>query len=126
MTFRIVSADPSLVEHSLGAKIDLPAVAVVGIDGDKIVGAGGLAWGDGVAYIWFKMTSKNPAYAVAIVRATRKMLRRAIQLGATEVLTTRDPNEPASQKLLALLGFEMLGLDEQGAEVWVWRPTHHG
>lgn len=103
----------------------MPAVAVVGMDDGQIVGAGGLAWGQGVAWIWFKMVQKRPAYALPIIRATRRMLRRAVQLGASEVYTRRDADEPSSKKLLTTLGFELFGV-EGGAEVWVWRPLYHG
>lgn len=118
---RIVSADPKAVEVALSVAIDMPAVAVLGWDGDEVVGSGGLAWGGGRAWIWFKMVRSKPEYAAPIVRATRKMLRRAVQLGETEVYTPRDTREPRSEKLLNLLGFEMFGI-EQGEEIWVWRP----
>jgi hypothetical protein len=117
--FRIVSADPKQVEHGLGVEITMPAVAVLGFDGDRLVGSGGLAWGGGRAWIWFKMLESKPSYAVPIVRATRKMLRRAVQLGECEVFTPRDASEPMSLKLLTMLGFERQG-DEGGIEVWKW------
>lgn len=124
MTFRIVSADPRSVEIALDCVIDLPAVAVIGLDDGHPVGSGGLAWGGGKAWIWFKMVQSKPSYAVAIVRATRKMLRRAAQLGETAVFTPRDINEPMSEKLLTMLGFEFFDVQptaEGGqAEIWVW------
>lgn len=116
---RIISADPRTVEVALEAVIDLPAVAVVGVDGDEIVGSGGLAWGGGKAWIWFKMLRSRPGYAAPIVRATRKMLRRAIQLGEREVFTVRDASQPMSEKLLKMLGFVLDGT-EQGQEIWKW------
>lgn len=122
MTFRIVAADPRTVEAALSVDIDLPAVAVLGMDGDEVVGSGGLAWGGGRCFIWFKMVRKDRRYAPAIVRATKRMLRKAVQLGETEVFTPRDPSEPMSEKLLTILGFTFAG-EEQGQELWKWSPS---
>lgn len=123
MGLQILRADPALVEHSLGAAITMPAVAVLGIDNGRVVGSGGLAWGGGRAWIWFKMLQSKPAYALPIVRATRKMLKRAAQLGDGEVFTPRDADEPMSQKLLTMLGFELFAI-ERGIEVWKWTASH--
>lgn len=125
MAFTIVRTAPETVEHNLGVDINLPAVAVLGLDGGEVVGAGGLAWGGGRCWIFFMMAKPNPAYAVAIIRATKAMLRRAVQLGETSVFTPRDVEEPASERLLTMLGFELFAI-EQGTdgidqEVWVWR-----
>lgn len=119
MAFRIVRADPADVEHGLGVEIDLPAVAVLGLDDGRVVGSGGLAWGGGRAWIWFKMIASRPSYALPIFRATQKMLKRAVQLGETKVFTPRDAREPMSEKLLTMLGFELFSI-EQDQEVWVW------
>lgn len=119
MSLSIVRADPTSVEIGLGVDIDLPVVAVLGIDNGHIVGTGGLAWGAGRCWIFFKMVSSKPEYAVPIVRATRQMLRRAVQLGETEVFTPRDAEEPASEKLLTLLGFEFDTMQD-GIEIWKW------
>lgn len=119
MGLQIVRADPAQVEHSLGAVITMPAVAVLGIDDGRVVGSGGLAWGGGRAWIWFKMMESKPAYAVPIIRATRQMLKRAAQLGDGVVYTPRDAGEPMSGKLLTMLGFELFAI-EQGIEVWKW------
>jgi len=125
MTLQIISVDPALVEVEMGVNIDLPAVAVVGVDGGEVIGSGGLAWGGGRAWIWFKMRRSRPQYAVPIVRATKRMLRKAVQLGETEVFTPRDASEAMSRKLLMTLGFEHYA-DEPTAsgemvEVWRWR-----
>ena len=123
MSIKIVRADPRDVEHGLGAVIDMPAVAVLGIDDGQVVGAGGLAWGGGRCWIWFKMTASKPCYAVPIFRATETMLRRAKQLGEREVFTPRDASEPTSTRLLEAIGFELFAI-EQGIEVWKWVAPH--
>lgn len=98
--------DPATVEAALGFEVDMPAVAVLGTDEGVVVGSGGLAWGKGKAWIWFKMLASRPSYAVPIFRETQRMLRRAVQLGETDVFTPRDDAEPHSEKLLRMLGFE--------------------
>lgn len=123
MGIKVVRADPRDVEHGLGVVIDMPAVAVLGIDDGQVVGAGGLAWGGGRCWIWFKMTAPKASYAVPILRATETMLKRAVQLGECEVFTPRDAAEPRSAKLLGMLGFELFAV-EQGLEVWKWVAPH--
>lgn len=119
----IVSADPRSVEAEFGVAVDLPAVAVLGLDSGEIVGSGGLAWGEGRCWIWFTMQRTKPGYAVPILRATQRMLRRAVQLGETQVFTPREADKPRSEKLLRMLGFEMIGHEMrlgQNMEIWRW------
>lgn len=120
---KIVPSDPRLVEVVFAVEVDMPAVAVVGLDDGRVVGAGGLAWGQGRAWIWFGMIESHPSYAVPIIRATRRMLRRAVQLGERVVWTVRDADQPQSAKLLTLLGFVFSGLEVfrgHDVEVWKW------
>lgn len=117
MTLRILPADPSLVEVALDLVIDMPAVAFVGQDDDELVGSGGLAWGHGRCWIWFKMLNIRPCYAVAIFRAAKRLLRKARQLGETEVFAIRDPQYETSQRLVRAVGFEFHSFEE-GKEVY--------
>lgn len=117
----MVRADPRNVSVALAVDVDMPAVAVLGIDDGRVVGSGGLAWGNGRCWIFFKMTESKPQYAVPIIRETRRMLKRAVQLGEAYVYTPRD-DEPHSKKLLELLGFEFYGMEQaRGRTVEVWR-----
>jgi hypothetical protein len=118
----MVRADPAHVNAALAIDIDLPAVAVLGIDNGRVVGSGGLAWGGQRCWIWFLMTERHPSYALPIIRETRRMLNRAVQLGEGSVYTPRDNREPQSEKLLTMLGFEYVGIEwARGAEVEIWR-----
>lgn len=124
MSLSIVSADPRSVEASFGVEVDLPAVAVLGFDEEgHVVGSGGLAWVGGRCWIFFTMRVTKPDYAVPIFRATKRMLKRAVQLGETQVFTPREADKPRSEKLLRMLGFEMIGhgvLLGQQMEIWRW------
>ncbi len=116
-------ADPATVEAALGFEVDMPAVAVLGTDNGAVVGSGGLAWGGGRCWIFFKMVSSKPSYAVPIIRETKRMLKRAVQLGEREVFTPRDAGEPHSMKLLMLLGFEpveTMTIRGEQFDVWCW------
>lgn len=123
MAIQFVRVPPETVEIALGIVVNMPAVAVLGIDDGQVVGSGGLAWGGGKAWIWFKMLASKPSYSVPIFRATKAMLRRAVQLGETAIYTPRDANEPMSEKLLTMLGFELAEMQD-GVEIWKWAP--HG
>lgn len=115
--------DPATVEAALGFEVDLPAVAVLGTDEGAVVGSGGLAWGGGRCWLFFSMLQSKPSYALPIIRETRRMLRRAVQLGETEVFTPRDADKPHSMKLLVLLGFEpveTMMIRGQEFDIWRW------
>lgn len=115
---RIIPADPRLVEVVLSVKIDMPAVAFIGLDGETFAGSGGLAWGKGRCWMWFT-TSGQPqlSYAFATIRMAKVLFRKASQLGESEVYTIRDASFPNSKKLLELLRFEEVGV-EDGQELW--------
>ena len=114
---RIVSADPQSVAVALGVEIDMPAVALVGIDDDVFAGSGGLAWGKGRCWIWFSVVNGKPEYARPVLRTVQMLKAKARQLGETEIFTIRDPGFKSSAKLNRLCGFEFFGI-EDGQEVF--------
>lgn len=120
MALQILPVAPSLVEVAEGVKIDIPSVAFIGVDGDRVVGSGGLAWGQGRCWIWLRVTEVNPRYALAVMHQTKRLLAKARQFGETEVFSPRDAEYPTSQKLLTVLGFTLHGI-ENGIEVWSCR-----
>lgn len=122
MALRIVPVPPHMVEVAEGVIIDMPAVAYIGLDGDEIVGSGGLAWGRGRCWVWLKVAEVNPRNAITILHWTKRMLAKARQLGESEVFTPRDALYPTSEKLLTVLGFEFREVTN-GIEVWGKRLT---
>ena len=118
MTLHIVPCNPDLAANAVGLKIDLPVVSFVGIDGDEIVGSGGLAWGAGRCWIWFTVIRPEIRYAVAIVRMAKRLLVKARQLGERMVFTIRDPQFETSPRLMMLSGFQFYGI-EDGKEIYV-------
>lgn len=116
--------DGRAVTAALGLAIDLPVVAMVAIDGGEAVAAWGLAWNEGRCFLWFHMERSDLSYRFIVIREARKMLKRAVQLGADEVFTVRDDAFPTSARLLKILGFEPHSI-EDGKEVHIWRYSSH-
>lgn len=114
---QIIPVHPRAVEVALNMEIDLPAVAFVGIDEDEIIGTGGLAWGKGRCWLWFALAKPDRKYATAIIRKCRQVLKKARQLGETEVYTIRDPEFDTSERLCRFCGFEPAGI-EDGQEIY--------
>lgn len=121
--FRIVRADPAAIEVAFAVDVDLPSVAVVGLDDGRVVASGGLAWGGGRCWLFFGTLESKPEYAVPIFREAKRLIRRALQLGEPAVWTVRDTGKPSSEKLLKMLGFAFHGIepDRHGQEVEIWR-----
>jgi hypothetical protein len=125
----IVRADPRSIEIAFGVDVHLPAVAVIGVDDDQIVGSGGLAWGGGRCWLFFTMPLTKPGYAVPVVREAKRLLRQAVQLGENSVFTPRDDAFPRSAKLLAMLGFEpaeTMMIRGSNHEIWRWSAVNVG
>lgn len=101
----------------IGVKIDLPALAYIGVDEGEIVGCGGVAWGMGRCWIWFNSFKTKPEYAIPVMRKTKELLAKAHQFGETSVFTPRDVRYETSQRLLSVLGFSFFAV-ENGVEVW--------
>lgn len=113
----IIQVSPGSIEAAEGIKIDMPCVAYVGMAQGDVVGSGGLAWGDGKCWIWLRVATTKPSYALPIFHKTKALLAKAKQLGETVVYTPRDAGYPTSKKLLTVLGFRLHAI-ENGIEVW--------
>lgn len=122
MALEIVQVDPSSVQAIEGIRIDIPAVAYIGIDDGEVVGSYGLAWGGGRCWIWLRLPNGRPHYALTVMRRTKALLAKAWQLGETEVFSPRDAEYSTSEKLLTVLGFRLFAI-EDGIEVWRYERT---
>jgi hypothetical protein len=99
-------ADPYQVAVALNVTIDWPAVAFIGIDDGALAGSGGLAWGSERCWLWFQTSLQKPEYARPVLKMAHKLLRKAEQLGETQVFTVRDKQFETSPRLLKLTGFK--------------------
>ncbi len=113
----IHQVDPRSIEAALDIDIDLPAVAFVGVDDGQIVGSGGLAWGEGRCWLWFKVVEGRREYARPVLAMARRLLAKAAQLGEQAVYTIRDPQFETSPRLLRLTGF-VLHAVEDGHQIY--------
>lgn len=120
MTVELHRVDGATVAAAVGLSIDLPVVSMVAIEDGKAISAWGLAWKERRCFLWFFVDKPHPEHLWTIVREARKMLRRAVQLGETEVFVTRDESFPSSLRLLKIMGFEPSSV-EDGKEVWRWQ-----
>lgn len=135
MEFVPLSRDLAL---RVGVDLDRPFVAWAGVEDaprsrgkrsvvingrrKRLVGMGGLYWREGLCWLWLGNVLVERTSAVRIVRAARKMLAKAEQMGEIRVLAARDPH-PFSAKLLLLLGFTKLADHPLfgGIEIWEHR-----
>lgn len=101
-----------------GFNVDLPAYLVVAMNGAEVAGAGGLAWSNGRCWLFLETVQPVPFARFRIISEARKMMRKAAQLGETEVYVARDRSFSTSARLLRLLKFEPFGV-ELGEEIWV-------
>jgi hypothetical protein len=117
MSLQVFQVDPATVQAIEGIRIDIPALAYIGVDDGEVVGSCGLAWGGGRCWIWLRLQNGKPSYAITVVRRARSLLAKAHQLGEVNVFTPRDANFRTSENLLTKLGFRFFAV-EDGIEVW--------
>lgn len=120
MSVAIVPIDPRGIVKSAGLDVDLPVTAKAAIEGEELLACWGLAWGVGRCWLWLHVERSEPKHAFTVIREAKRMLKRAAQLGETEVYTPRDASRETSARLLKLVGFEFFAV-ENGTEVYACR-----
>jgi hypothetical protein len=95
-------------------------------DDGRVYAVGGLMWLDGRCFAWVDVFLDISAHALTLCRWGRRMLRMARQMGETEVFIYRDEQHASSAKLVAILGFEFVGVLfteglEAGKEIYACR-----
>jgi hypothetical protein len=106
--------------HS-GLNVDLPVTCRIGMQDGRVIAGGGLAFGGGRTWLWFFVEPGAKHIAAQALKECRMLLRKAAQLGATEVYTPRDVQYPSSERLCKMAGFEKTDEVLDGQEIWVWR-----
>lgn len=117
MVLEIRQVQPSDVEMMEGIRIDMPALAYIGVDNGEVVGSGGLAWGVGRCWVFLHINQSRPQYAIPLMRKTRELISKAWQFGERTVFTPRDAQYGTSEKLLKVLGFKLHAIENE-IEVW--------
>ena len=101
----------SIFGQYVGGEVDFPVSLYGAHDAEGVVHAcGGLSWVDGRCIAFLDVFRDMSAKSLTLVRWARRVLRVARQLGETEVLIYRDAAYPQSERLVAMLGFEMVGV----------------
>lgn len=118
MAVEIKSIDAAEVRKRMG-RIKGRFIAYEGIEGGDLVGSGGLYWEKGECWLWLDEVDMDRTHPVTVVRMAQRMLQKARQFGEKQVLAARD-EAPCSERLLKMLGFELVarlpGFDEK--EIW--------
>jgi hypothetical protein len=116
---RVLRLPPEIIGQFYDGEVSFPVIVYGGVDGDKVVAAGGLMWRDGRCCGWVDVFTDVSSRKITLVRWCKRMLRMAGQIGETEVYIVRDEQQPNSEKLLRLLGFEFVELQAvTGKEIY--------
>lgn len=101
----------SIFRQYVSGEVDFPVSLYGGYDADGVIHAtGGLCWVDGRCIGFLDVFRDVSPKTLTLVRWARRVLRIAKQLGETEVLIYRDAWQPKSERLVTLLGFDLVGI----------------
>lgn len=121
----VVSVGAGIARALSGMDFDMPVYCRIGKDGDRLIATGGLAWGAGRCWLFFSVEEGAPSNIVRpALRECAALLRKAAQLGETEVYTPRDAEYATSERLCKLAGFEKTDEVFDGLEIWVFKWRH--
>lgn len=104
------------------ANVSYPVIGYSAIEGEKLRAIWALVWVNGRCWLEFTAFDMPRYIARYVVQQARFMLRKAQQVGETEVFCLRDASKVRSAKLLSLVGFELSGMafGTDTVEVWSW------
>lgn len=100
----------AILEQYAGGDLTIPVVLYGAHEDGQIHVAGGLMWADGRCVGFLDVFQDFSSKSLTLVRWAKRVLRVAKQLGETEVIIYRDEWHLASERLVSLLGFEMVGI----------------
>ena len=104
---KVLRLPPDIIKQFVDGGVSFPVIVYGGVDGDKVMAAGGLCWTDGRCLAWLDVFGDMRPRTMTLFLQARRVLKMAKQLGETEVFVYRDEH-PNSAKLLAMLGFEFV------------------
>jgi hypothetical protein len=117
----VQSIGGSVAKRLSGLDIDLPVICRVGVSDDRVIALGGLAFWDGRCWLFFHVDNPPKGIIRQALIECDLLLRKAAQLGETEVRTTRDKRYGSSERLLKIAGFIKTDEVLDGQEVWACR-----
>jgi hypothetical protein len=108
---RVDRLPPEIIEQYHDGGVSFPVVVYGGYEPDgRMLAVGGLGWIEGRCVLWLDVFGNMSPNALTLCRWAKRMLRMAGQMGERRVFVFRDEWQPASAKLLSMLGFEMVGV----------------
>lgn len=91
-------------------------IADVGVVRGRIIGCGGVAFVDGMAFVFLDLKPSARRYKVALVKAARGVIERVRTSGTRIMYANLDPDEPGAERWVRSMGF--LPTDEPGLFAW--------
>ncbi len=119
---------PEDLSAVVGEKLPFRIRALTVLDGDRVLGVGGIGFppnGAPVAFVQQSPEAKH--YPIAFHKAGLAAMRMIEASGVAEVLSTADPDNPKALQWLERLGFTLAEHQSvPGRVLYVWRRRDHG
>lgn len=93
---------------------------IVAVDGDKVIGIGGLFYTKDGLIAFSDMKPEMRQYKKAMVKGCR-MIMEMVRDSSTPVYAVANDKEPKATRLLERLGFVRTGIKNEIGETLVWR-----
>ncbi len=124
----IRTTQPEDLAAVVGEPLPFRIRALTVLDGDKVLGVGGIGFpphGSPIAFV--QQAPDAHKYPVSFHRAGLAAMRLIRESGVAEVISTADPDSPRAIRWLERLGFVRAPLQTiPGRILFVWRRRDHG
>jgi N-acetylglutamate synthase-like GNAT family acetyltransferase len=96
--------------------------ALTALVDDEVIGIGGMEMlPDGQTAAFLEVSEETAKkYPVALMKASRQIVKQAKDLGLRRMVALADTRRPAAERFLKRLGFEFAS-DEDGEVVYLWQ-----
>lgn len=91
-------------------------IADVGLVRGRIIGCGGVAFIDGMAFVFLDLKPSARRYKVSLVKAAWRIINEVRSKGCRVMYANLDPNEPGAERWVTSMGF--LPTEEPGLYQW--------
>lgn len=110
------------LDHIIGEPLPYRIQALTVLDGDRVMGIGGISYTPYGVIAFVQQTLEARNYPVTFHRAGLAAMRMIRESGAEEVLSTVDREDDRAVRWLERLGFTSAGVDlPNGRLLYVWK-----